>query len=106
MHWSITLRTSIGAIPMLNPSKLISDVYENRAKLLACVAVFFIALCLRQRQKLAKLELVVSSKPMVEERVITKVVQGPTRTEYRTIEKPGGETIVERIVYVERDRKS
>lgn len=43
----------------------------------------------------------VASKPAVENKEVIRTVQGPTRTEIRTIIKPGGERVEERIVYVE-----
>ena len=81
--------------------KLPREAYEHRAKILGCCAVFFLALSLRQRERIAHLEAVAAAKPMVQERVVTKVIQGPTKTEYRTIDRPGVERIEERIVYVE-----
>jgi len=42
------------------------------------------------------------AKPAVTERVVYRKVQGPTRVEVRTITKPDGEKIVERIRVVEK----
>ena len=51
--------------------------------------------------KILRLQEALAVKPRVENRVVTRTVQGPTRVEVRTITKPGGETIVERIRYTE-----
>ena len=75
----------------------LQDVYDNRGKILGFALAFAVALCVRRGEKIALLE----SHPIVDEHTVTRIVQGPTRTEYRTIEKPGGERIVERIKYVE-----
>lgn len=69
-------------------------VYDNRGKILGFIAVGLLAWNLRLHERLA-------AKPMVQDRVVTKTVQGPTRVEVRTIIKPGGEKIVERVRTVE-----
>lgn len=51
--------------------------------------------------KIVRLQEQLAAKPAVVDRVVYKRVQGPTRVEVRTITKPGGETVVERIRTVE-----
>lgn len=72
----------------------LAHVYENRGKILGVVAVGLFAWNLRLHERLA-------AKPLVQDRVVTRTVQGPTRVEVRTITKPGGEKIVERVRTVE-----
>ncbi len=86
--------------PLLSVADVVSDIYNNRAKIMAFALAFFIALCLRLDQKIHNLEVVISSRPATSERVVTRTVQGPTRVEYRTVEKPDGEKVTERIVSV------
>lgn len=64
---------------------------------IAALSILLIAALIHIR----KLQGVIASRPTVQDRVITKTIQGPTKTEVRTIVKPGGERIEERIVYVE-----
>lgn len=52
--------------------------------------------------KILRLQEQIAAKPAVEDRIIYKRVQGPIRVEVRTITKPGGEVVVERIRTVER----
>ena len=61
------------------------------------LSLALIAACLHIRS----LQATIAAKPTTQDRVVTKTVQGPTRTEIRTIVKPGGERVEERIVYVE-----
>ena len=61
------------------------------------LSLALIAACLHIRS----LRATIAARPTVQDRIITKTVQGPTKTEVRTIIKPGGERIEERIVYVE-----
>lgn len=75
---------------------------DRREKVLASAALALVALALHLGGRVKELEATLAARPKVEERVVYKRVQGPTRTEYRTIEKPGGERVVERIRYVER----
>lgn len=63
----------------------------------AIILVLFLASC----GEIMRLRAIVQARPTVQDRVVTKTVQGPTRTEVRTIFKPGGERVEERIVYVE-----
>ena len=79
----------------------LADVYEQRAKILAFIVAALIALVLRQRERIAAQDAALAARPAVQDHVVIKRVQGPTRIEVRTIEKPGGERIVERIRYVE-----
>jgi len=52
--------------------------------------------------KILRLQEQLDAKPAVEDRIVYRRVQGPTRVEVRTIIKPGGEKIVERIRVVEK----
>lgn len=63
---------------------------------IAGLSVALIAACLHIRS----LQATIAARPAVQDRIVTKTVQGPTRTEIRTIIKPGGERVEERIVYV------
>lgn len=76
--------------------------------LLGCIALALLLAAAGHR--IVELNAMLDAKPEVSERIITRTVQGPTRTEVRTIVKPGGERVEERIVYVEskvteRDRE-
>lgn len=71
---------------------------EGRLILALVVALFALAASVRHG---FELQGVIDAKPTVQDRIITKTVQGPTRTEIRTIIRPGGERIEEKIVYVE-----
>lgn len=76
--------------------------------LLGCIALGLLLAAAGHR--ITELNAELRARPATEERVVTRTVQGPTRTEVRTIVKPGGERIEERIVYVEsktteRDRE-
>lgn len=64
---------------------------------IAALSVLLIAAIIHIRN----LQGALAAKPTVQDRIITKTIQGPTKTEVRTIVKPGGERIEERIVYVE-----
>lgn len=75
---------------------------ERREKVLASAALALVALALHLAGRVRELEAVIAAKPRIEEKIVYKRIQGPTRTEVRTIERPGGERIVERIKYVER----
>jgi hypothetical protein len=52
--------------------------------------------------KIVRLQEQVDAKPAVQDRIVYRKVQGPTRIEVRTITKPGGEVIVEKIRIVEK----
>lgn len=76
------------------PSKL------DERLLLVCIVLGLLlaaagAKIVRQQEQLA-------AKPAIQERVVYRKVQGPTRTEVRTITKPGGEVVRERIRVVEK----
>ena len=72
----------------------------NDRLLVACIILGLLlaaagAKIVRQQEQL-------DAKPAVQDRVVYRKVQGPTRVEVRTITKPGGEVIVERIRVVEK----
>lgn len=51
--------------------------------------------------KILRLQEQLAARPEIDDHQSVRTVQGPTRTVYRTIEKPGGERIVERERTVE-----
>jgi len=53
--------------------------------------------------KIKRLEVALAQPPKIEEKIVTKTIIGPTRTVERIIEKPGGEKIVERTIYREKE---
>ena len=68
---------------------------------LVAALLFFMALSMRRGEKIATLEAVIAARPRVEEKTKLVRVSGPTRWLTRTIEKPGGERVIEKIRYVE-----
>ena len=83
-------------LPLLNTERLITWAF------LALVIVLGIT----ARKDARYYRAIAEARPAIKERVIFKRVQGPTRVEVRTITKPGGEKIVERIRFVERSETS
>lgn len=79
--------------PSLLPSKL-----DERLLLVIIVLGLLLAAA---GAKILRLQEQLAARPAVEERVVYKRVQGPVRVEVRTITKPGGEKVVERIRTVE-----
>lgn len=91
-------------LPLLNKPR-----WPTRGEVALIASVLVILLLMswtRRGEEIARLREALSAKPLVEERVkekvVTRVEKGPIRIETRTIERPGGERVVERVVY--RDR--
>lgn len=53
--------------------------------------------------KIKRLELALAQPPKIEERIVTNTIIGPTRTIEKIVEKPGGERVIERIIYREKE---
>lgn len=83
----------MGAILNLLPEKTTGKL----VLVIAILVVFLIASVARVRN----LQTQLAAKPITQDRIVTRTVTGPTRIEIRTITKPGGEVIVERIQTVE-----
>lgn len=63
---------------------------------LALVAVLAFALGVTKENK--ALKAVITTRPTVEEKIVTRVEKGPVRIVERIVVKPGGERIVDRVV--------
>lgn len=70
--------------------RLPREAYENRDKILAAIAVFFLALSLRQNEKIARLE----ARPEVREEIHREqekqISRGPRKTTTTTTKAPDG----------------
>lgn len=82
------------------------DVYENRGKLLLGTALLLLALVSHQDGTIRSLRATLEARPAIQERVVTRTIQGPTLVKWRTVTKPGGEKVVEKVRYVESRARS
>jgi hypothetical protein len=69
------------------------DVYENRGKILAAIAVALLAWGLRLGQKVAARDAIIAARPTVSERV--RVERGPVRIVRTTVYLPDGTKKIE-----------
>lgn len=74
----------------------LGQAWRHRALILAFAVAALLAITKRQQEKIGGLEQLLAAKPRVEERIHTKVVQGPVRVVEKIREIPGGERIIER----------
>lgn len=86
----------------------LEDAFEHRGKLLLAALAFCLAYSKRQGESIATLRAALEAKPAVQERVVYKDrvvfkrVEGPTRTETRTVIAPSGDRVIEKVVYKDR----
>lgn len=74
--------------------ELAGQAWQHRAKILLVVAVGLLALTKRQHEAISDLRAQLAAKPLVQERLVTRTVQAPTRIVKQIVEKPGAERIV------------
>lgn len=76
----------------------IGILWEQRFKVLlvlACAIAYFAWL---QQRTIGGLEAQLAAKPLVQEKLVTKTVQGPVHYVETIVEKPGGERVITRDV--------
>lgn len=77
---------------------ILVQAWHYRASILAGALIAALFIMNTQDQDIERLEALLSAKPLVEEKLVTKIVEGPVKIVEKIIEKPGGEKIVERII--------
>lgn len=79
--------------------RLQSLALEHRGKTLVVITVLLAWLLYDSRLEVRELETKLAARPMVQTKVLTKVVRGPTRTVEKIVRLPGQKEIVERVIY-------